>query len=225
MEKINNMFKWTNTPEWFKSVVEEEIFQNKIYEKLFTVDEEDIVLDVGASVGPFTYSILHKNPKHVICIEPSIDQFFTLIENTQSGNVTCLNKSITYSDEKISLDTIYGTEGIPTESYGISFQKLIKQYNLDRIDFLKTDCESGEYAIFTPENLIWIKQNVKKIVGEWHLGNPELKQKFREFRDTYLRLFPKHYIFSTDGHSINWDLWNEHFIEYYNEVIIYIDNR
>ena len=27
MEKINNMFKWTNTPEWFKSVVEEEIFQ------------------------------------------------------------------------------------------------------------------------------------------------------------------------------------------------------
>ncbi len=124
-----------------------------------------------------------------------------------------------------SLDTIYGTEGIPTESYGISFQKLIKQYNLDRIDFLKTDCESGEYAIFNPENLIWIKQNVKKIVGEWHLGNPELKQKFREFRDTYLRLFPKHYIFSTDGHSINWDLWNEHFIEYYNEVIIYIDNR
>jgi hypothetical protein len=28
-----------------------------------------------------------------------------------------------------------------------------------------------------------------------------------------------------DGVDIKWDLWNEHFIEYYTEVIIYIDNR
>ena len=152
------MFKWTHTPEWFKSVVEEEIFQNKIYEKLFTVDENDIVLDIGASVGPFTYSILPKNPKHVICVEPSPSQFYTLVENTQHGNVTCLNKSITYTDEKIFTDTVYGSEGVLTESYGISFIQLINQYNLDKIDFLKTDCESGEYAIFTSENLVWIKQ-------------------------------------------------------------------
>jgi hypothetical protein len=25
--------------------------------------------------------------------------------------------------------------------------------------------------------------------------------------------------------DIKWDLWNDHFIEYYNEVIVYIDNR
>jgi hypothetical protein len=28
-----------------------------------------------------------------------------------------------------------------------------------------------------------------------------------------------------DGVNIKWDLWNDHFIEYYNEIIIYIDNR
>jgi FkbM family methyltransferase len=227
MEKINIMkdFKWDNSPEWFRSVVEEEIFHNKIYEKLFTVEEGDVVLDVGASVGPFAYSILPKNPKHVICIEPGVKQFHTLVENTQYGNVTCLNKSISHADGIIHSNTVYGSEDTFIESYGMSFQTLINQYNLDRIDFLKTDCEGGEYDIFNSENLVWIKQNVKKIVGEWHLSNPELNQKFREFRDTYLRIFPNHQCFSVDGHSVNWDLWNEHFLEYYHHVIIYIDNR
>jgi hypothetical protein len=38
-------------------------------------------------------------------------------------------------------------------------------------------------------------------------------------KKTYLK------IFSVDVIDIKWNLWNEHFIEYYNEVIIYIDNR
>ena len=32
-------------------------------------------------------------------------------------------------------------------------------------------------------------------------------------------------VFSIDGVNIKWDLWNDHFTEYYNEVLIYIDNR
>jgi hypothetical protein len=66
---------------------------------------------------------------------------------------------------------------------------------------------------------------MRKAVGEWHLHTPEEKQKFREFRDVFLRVFPTHEIFSVDGVNIKWDLWNEHFIEYYSQVIIHIDNR
>jgi hypothetical protein len=66
---------------------------------------------------------------------------------------------------------------------------------------------------------------VKKISGEWHLTNFELKNKFRIFRDFYLKEFDNFEVFSIDGINIKWDLWNEHFIEYYGEVIIYIDNR
>jgi cytochrome c peroxidase len=32
-------------------------------------------------------------------------------------------------------------------------------------------------------------------------------------------------VFSVDGVNIKWDLWNEHFLEYYYQVLIYIDNR
>jgi len=28
-----------------------------------------------------------------------------------------------------------------------------------------------------------------------------------------------------DGVDIKWDLWNEHFIEYYQQVLIYINNK
>jgi hypothetical protein len=55
--------------------------------------------------------------------------------------------------------------------------------------------------------------------------NPELKEKFRNFRDNILPHFKNYKIFSIDGVDIGWDLWNEHFIEYYTEVIIHIDNR
>jgi hypothetical protein len=69
---------------------------------------------------------------------------------------------------------------------------------------------------------------VRKISGEWHLNEkyyPGIKEKFRKFRDTYLKEMENHQVFSVDGVDIKWDLWNDHFLEYYNEVIIYIDNR
>ena len=94
-----------------------------------------------------------------------------------------------------------------------------------KIDFIKTDCEGGEYDIFTQENLEYLKNNVKKVVGEWHLRTPELKDKFRNFRDNILPNFKEYKIFSIDGVNIKWDMWNDHFIDYYTEVIIHIDNR
>jgi hypothetical protein len=68
----------------------------------------------------------------------------------------------------------------------------LKKIILNKIDFLKTDCEGGEYSIFTFDNLCWLKDNLGVAVGEWHLSTPELKQQFRVFRDVFLRLFPNH---------------------------------
>ena len=201
-----------------------EIFEQKLYEKFFEVKEGDVVLDVGSSIGPFTYSILHKKPSKVFCIEPSIIEHPTLEKNTQSGPVTIIKKAITSIDEELATTHIFDpTNSSPLE--GISFKTLIKENNINKIDFLKTDCEGGEYSIFNFDNLCWLKDNLGVAVGEWHLSTPELKQQFRVFRDVFLRLFPNHNVYSVDGVDIKWDLWNEHFIEYYNEVIIYINNK
>lgn len=208
--------------QYLKNLIIEEIFINNIYQKFFDINENDIVLDIGASVGPFTYSILHKNPKHVYCIEPSESEFKTLVKNTIGHPVTPINKGISNTNSLVENNYLFGGEKI-MES--ITFDKLIDLYSLDKIDFIKTDCEGGEYDIFLEENFSYIKNNVKTIVGEWHLSTPEFKDKFRKFRDEFLSKFEKYYVLSVDGVDIKWDLWNEHFIEYYNEIILYIDNR
>ena len=205
-----------------------EIFEQKAYERFFEVQEGDIVLDVGASIGPFTYSILNKKPLHIFCIEPSPIEHLTLEKNTEKGPVTIIKKAITPTDGETILTEVFGMNNHLKEEVklkGISFKTLLKENNINKIDFLKTDCEGGEYSIFTLDNFCWLKDNLGVAVGEWHLSTPELKQQFRVFRDVFLRLFPNHNVYSVNGIDIKWDLWNEHFIEYYNEVIIYINNK
>jgi FkbM family methyltransferase len=210
--------------QYHKDSITQEIFVDKCYERFFEVEENDIVLDIGASVGPFTYSILNKNPKHVFCFEPSESEFKTLVSNTLGHPVTQINKGISNINSIVMNDHLFGGED---QMESITFSKFIDLYGIDKIDFLKTDCEGGEFDIFTLENLDWIKRNVKKIVGEWHIqlqGHDNI-EKFRQFRDVYLKEFPNHQVYSVDNVDIKWDLWNEHFLEYYRQIIIHIDNR
>lgn len=210
--------------QWHKDAITKEIFEDKLYEKFFAVEEGDVVMDFGSSVGPFTYSILDNKPKHVYCIEPSPEELETLILNTSGGPVTIINKGISDQEGEFEFNLFGIDDGIKI-AQSTTFDKIKEEYNITKIDFIKTDCEGGEYSIFNNKNFFWIKENVKKVVGEWHLETPERKQQFRVFRDTYLRLFPNIEVYSVDGANIKWDLWNEHFLEYYYQVIVYIDNR
>lgn len=205
-----------------KNEITKETFQDKIYERFFEVEENDVVIDIGASVGPFSYSILEKKPKVILALEPSEKEFTTLVKNTKGTNVIPILKGISKIDGQTRNDFIYSSD---KNMEGISFTKLLKLYDIQKVDFLKTDCEGGEYDIFTENNFTFIQKNVRKISGEWHLSNEVLKNKFKNFRDLYLKNFDNFEVFSVDGVNIKWDLWNDHFIDFYTEVIIYIDNR
>jgi hypothetical protein len=103
----------------------------------------------------------------------------------------------------------------------------IRQYEIDKIDFLKIDIEGMEYEVFNDDNIDWILDNVSKIAGEIHLNDAEQKKKFRKFRDTYLKKIPKEKVkvLAADLVDITWDLWNDHFIDFYREVTLFVDNR
>jgi len=208
----------------FKEIIMREIVSENIYERFFHVEEGDTVVDIGASIGPFSYSILHKNPERIFCIEPSSEMFETLEKNMEGTQAICINKGISKLDEnEVESEYIFGKEKSTMKT--ISIKGLFDRYGIEKIDFLKTDCEGGEYDIFTIENEEFIKERVGKIVGEWHLGTPALKEKFKEFRNTYLLECEDYRIFSVDGIDIKWDVWSDRFVEYYTEVMVYIDNR
>ena len=212
-------FDWGNTSEGFINQNNTEIFQESIYEKFFQVEENDIVVDLGASVGPFTYSIQNKKPKHCYTVEPLTPHINTINKNLSQFPVTIIHAAITDKKKiKISWD---GYEEYPQT---LSFEEFRTNYNVDKIDFLKVDCEGGEYDVFSEDNIHFLK-TVPKIVTEFHLHGYVGKAKFKEFRNNILSNFANYEVHSLDGVDIKWDLWNENFIEYYQEVIIYIDNR
>jgi autotransporter strand-loop-strand O-heptosyltransferase len=214
-------FDWGKKSEWYVSQATKEIFEDDAYERFFEVEEGDIVVDLGASLGPFTYKILPKNPKQCYVVEPLSYHINILHKNVGEDNVKIIQGAIT--DKKnieITWDGI--TESVPT----FSFREFLNENKINKIDFLKCDCEGGEYDVFQPSNIDFLK-TIPKIVTEFHLVNDENfhECKFRWFRDNILPNFKNYEVYSYDGVNIKWDLWNEHFIEYYNEVIIYIDNR
>lgn len=208
----------------FKEIIMREIVTENVYEKYFHVEEGDVVVDIGASIGPFSYSVVHKNPSKIICLEPSEELFGTLERNMQGTQAICLNRGISrLDDSEQESEYIFGQKAVNMKT--ISLKGIFEKLELERIDFLKTDCEGGEYDIFTLENEDIIREKVGKIVGEWHLGTPALKEKFKEFRNTYLLDCEDYRIFSVDGIDIKWDVWSDRFVEYYTEVMVYIDNR
>jgi FkbM family methyltransferase len=90
-------------------------------------------LDVGASVGPFTYSILSKNPKQVFCIEPSDSEFITLTKNLgRNSNVTLINKGITSLNGTVESTQLFGGE---TQMEGITFKLFLKKIILNKLIF------------------------------------------------------------------------------------------
>jgi FkbM family methyltransferase len=225
---INNFdWGWMENPEVtdLKPILIKEVFKDRIYERFFSVEEGDIVLDIGTSVGPFPYSILDKKPKHIYCLEPSSIEFSTLNKNLRGFPVTPIKKGIGEHNNGFYSDMVFGEiNNEKTFIESINFATLLKDYSLDKIDFFKIDCEGGEYHVFTPEHLKFLK-TIPKIAGEWHLQTEEEKILFRNFRDNILPNFNNYEILAVDGVDIKWDLWNEQFIEYYRQIIIYIDNR
>jgi len=225
-------FDWGEIAEnnWFLNTVIDEIFTQDIYQKFFKVEPGETVVDIGASVGPFTHHILKQKPQKVYCLEPHKKLFKTLSSNLfDNKNVVLINKGIADQSGEVIFKGLYNKDSSEMWSKedradAITFRDFIKEYGISTIDFLKTDCEGGEYDIFTEENFDWIQQNVRKISGEWHLSNDYLKQKFRQFRDLYLKNFPNHQVYSMDGIDIKWALWSDEFINYYATITVWIDN-
>jgi FkbM family methyltransferase len=212
-------FDWGQSSEEWRKHAAREVLVEKIYEKYFPVEEGDIVVDLGASVGDFIWSIKNKKPKHCWAVEP-LDSYFDTLQKNLLGKPVSFVKAAISSDKMIELQW----DGMISKPRVLSFKEFIDENNIKHIDFLKIDCEGGEYSVFIPSNIEYLK-NVKKIATEFHLHGHVGKAKFRVFRDEILPQFKKVIVRSTDDVNIEWDLWNEHFIEYYNEVLIYIDNR
>ena len=214
-------FDWGNLNEEYVQLFTNENFVHRTYEKHQEVKPNDIVFDVGANYGSFTYSILDKKPKEVYCIEPSNTVIDFLRKNVSHGPVTFINKAISDKEEINSIPEngvyIYGHEG---NSYSTTtFEKIIKEYNISKIDFLKFDCEGGEYSIFTKDNYEFIRNNVTNFAGEWHINDHEnAVERFIEFRNLYLNDCSDLHVYERNGKDVTKDIFNDQYLYDFSDL-------
>jgi autotransporter strand-loop-strand O-heptosyltransferase len=206
-----------------KELLYREIFLDNVYESMFEVQDGDIVMDIGAHVGAFSCGAFRKKPKLVVAVEPSAIRSEVLKKNLEGLPVIVVNKGVSKEPQFIKDGLVY--DCVVEDFTTAPLLDIMAEAKIDKIDFMKIDCEGGEYDIFTVENRDWIMKNVKKVAGEWHLEDEPRTEAFRKFRDTYLVTINNYEVRSVDGVDIKWDLFNEHFLEYYEEILIYMDNR
>lgn len=228
-------FEWGANDAYSRTEILREIFHNRIYEKHYKVKSGDVVLDVGANVGAFTYSILSKNPSKVYCIEPSSTMFKTLGYNVGDNPNVILERKAIEADTTLNKKNIKGKVFIYWDDYSydsITFKDFIEKHGITKIDFMKFDCEGGEFSIFTWGNREFIQNNITNIAGEWHFsGMDNAAERFFAFRDMFLRGRNFH-VYERNGKDITHYIFDDEyihgFIKWYNrnnaQLLVYIKN-
>ena len=159
---------------WFKKISDEVNTQDCYNFKSWAPDhnEQLTIVDIGANVGAFSIMAYEKFPNAKIHAFEFIEENFNfLVNKLQNTNVVCHNKAMIGSNKPVGFfyhkDNYGGHKPIfskETNSYlsenkfspqwtkkefnSISFADFVEQNKIQRIDFLKLDCEGSEYEIF-----------------------------------------------------------------------------
>lgn len=237
-----NLVDYSGNPKQFSMELNREVISEKVYERYFPVEGNSVVVDLGANIGLFPWSLKRRNMKHVYVVEPSAVLIPALKNNMSklSFPTTVLPYAIGEKTGEHKLDKndwLAGENIDPNTTFMMkTFQDFLVENSIDHIDFLKIDCEGGEYAVFNEENRDFLTNNVKKIVGEWHLSYVENGvEKFINFKNLYLQGKNNFRVFEVVDwkevtHRVCDDAWIHEFYNWWNprnkgaQLMIYIDN-
>jgi FkbM family methyltransferase len=162
-----------------------EIFYDKVYERDFVrINQGDVVVDIGANYGVFSLYVQQFNPSKVFAMEPIKSTFKCMSDNLKDYGVTCINKAISNEDgfESFAITDVNGNNFSLRHSEGYhpsvmndaeivettTFNTFINDYDIDKIDFLKVDCEGGELDLFETIDTNYLKSSINKIAMEYH---------------------------------------------------------
>lgn len=197
MTKKNNLNQYLITeglPIGDVQTLYHEFFFRKDYTWWRDVNKGDVVVDIGACVGFFTCHALDRGADRIVSIEPSKAHLKTLLRNVsdyhiehQTTPVEPIHAAVGSTDNHFS--NVFHDD-YPSDYKKLSFLELITDYNIPHIDYLKIDCEGGEYDIFTPINFIYLRHNVSHISCEFHMNAySDCVTQWQEFRDGMLQEF------------------------------------
>jgi FkbM family methyltransferase len=141
----------------------------------FEIGPQDIVFDVGANVGNFSVYAAQKTKNSIYSFEPIVENFILFQENINRNralNIIPINAAVTGSTGSAQMNLSYaGTaHSIVQSEYSIGqtvtvstvdMMSFCRDHNIQRIDFLKIDCEGAENEIILGLAAEFLAQIVK----------------------------------------------------------------
>lgn len=159
-----------------------EHFIDRKYGDYVDVEKGDVVIDIGFNYGVFAIKSLYNGASKVFGFEPNKHVFEicnrvydnqNLVEVFNFG-VSNKNDKVLFKQGKSSLtSSIYGDVEDYETSYEVNtivLTDFLFFHNIDKVDFLKIDCEGSEYDIFVsiPDSIL---SQIKKIHVEFHYND------------------------------------------------------
>jgi len=214
-----------------------EFFHSMDYDWWDKVRPGDVVVDVGACIGMFTAHALDLGASKVYSIEPNRSLLRTAMKNVDDYVINAKQSPVVpvhaaIMNNKEHINHIYQPQDAE-DFQKLTFKEFIEYYEIEHIDFLKIDCEGGEYDILTKENLEWIQKNVSFIALEIHRAHSDTgAEDFMKFRNEFFKPYWDEGKVRFQNHHIKQSIWNDDLIinkQYGNplprEFMIYFANR
>jgi FkbM family methyltransferase len=159
-----------------------EITTHNVYNNEYvSVEENDLVIDIGFNYGLFSLTSLKYKPSKIIAFEPNPKLVKTFTEFYNGDIIKLYQKAVSnengrtvfYENLDPGMSSIFQeinnvSRGNSYEVEIINFNDFIINNNIKNIDYLKVDCEGAEYGIFESIPYNFLKDNVKKVVIEFH---------------------------------------------------------
>lgn len=181
----------------------QEIYLQNNYFKNYLLKENDVVIDIGAYIGVFAvYAAKKAKNIKVISYEPIATTFERLKKNIAINKLNdrikplCLaiskeagSKKIFISPDTDASNTAFFSEnslraGFKKDNYEIvptiSFEDIFETNKVDRCDFLKIDCEGGEFEIILNAHPATLKK-ISHIAMEYHSDPSSLSDYLRKY--------------------------------------------
>jgi FkbM family methyltransferase len=169
----------------------ESIFQQREYADFFPFYQDSVIVDVGAHFGYFSlFAAINSglNSK-IFAVEPdrqNCDLLRKNLANCRLEKVIVSNHAIGHSNGKTNLyggssinkslfsNYALGSGKVVGEVEVMSLSGFMESHQMQKIDFLKLDCEGAEYAIILQsDHEIW--KQIHVVSMEFHdMKNPDL---------------------------------------------------
>jgi FkbM family methyltransferase len=183
------LWSWMVNAFWFRELVKE-IYEDRVYERLFRVDEGDVVVDVGANVGTFTLKAWKETGEKgkIFAFEPESRNYKRLCRNlriNRCANVVPINAAVSdfngtadfYVKEVSLQNTLLPETTLTIDTHTVTVVKVpvrtvssvLEDFGMDRIDFLKVDAEGAEFEVLRGVEKLMSDRKIGKVsVATYH---------------------------------------------------------